>query len=117
MSRFVTLLAATIAIPLCAASMPADAASFNCHKAKTASEKAVCARPTLNVLDQRMGTIYRTLLSMVGHSGQRDQFQADQQYWLGVRDGCAADADCLRLAYHNRIIDLNGYIAAVKAAG
>jgi len=97
--------------------MPATAASFSCHKAKTTSEKAICAKPTLNVLDQRMGQVYRTLLILVGPSGAHDQFQGEQQWWLGVRDGCGADADCLRLAYHNRINDLNGYIAAVKAGG
>ena len=115
MSRIARLLA--IAVPLClAAVLPASAASFNCHKARTESEKAICAKPTLNVLDQRMGNVFRLLLATVGHSGQRDQFIADQQYWLGVRDGCNAEADCLRVAYHDRIMDLNGYIAAVKAA-
>lgn len=115
MSRIFGLIA--VAAPLCVLTvLPADAASFNCHKARTESEKAICAKPTLNMLDQRMGNVFRTLLARVGHSGQRDQFIADQQFWLGVRDGCNAEADCLRVAYHDRIKELNGYIAAVKAA-
>jgi len=115
MLRIARLFAVTAPLVLLTA-LPASAASFNCHKARTESEKAICAKTTLNVLDQRMGKVFRTLLAKVGHSGQRDQFIADQQYWLSVRDGCNAEADCLRVVYHDRIKELNGYIAAVKAA-
>jgi len=104
------------AILLCSgASVPVTAASFDCHKAKTASEKTICGKPALTVLDQRMGQIYLRLLRDVGPSGAYDQFRAEQKWWLGVRDACGANAACLTRAYRNRIGQLNGYIKAVKA--
>ena len=116
MLRYTMIIAATLAIaPFAGAN--AQAASFDCRKAKTDTEKTICRKATLNVLDQRMAHVYRGLLSLVGHSGQRDQFRADQLYWLNVRDACGTSTPCLRNTLKARIDELSGYVKAVKAAG
>ncbi len=95
---------------------PAGAASFNCGKAKTPTEKAICAKPTLNILDQRMGGKYKALIGLLGKdSAQASSVRAEQVWWLGQRDGCGSDAACLRGAIGNRIKELDSYTA--KAAG
>jgi len=108
--------ASVLAAPFALAfALPASAASFNCHKAKTDTEKTICGKAMLNVLDQRMDTTYRKLLKIVGNSGQRDSIRGDQLYWLNLRDACGADAPCLRDTLQARIVELNGYIKAAKS--
>ena len=46
----------------CAAANVACAASFNCAKAVTPQEKAICASPELSEADDRMAAQYREIL-------------------------------------------------------
>ena len=76
MSRCLILVA--VVLPLLAIAVTsAPAASFNCRLAKTATERTICTTPSLSAKDSEMGVSFRRLLSLVGHSGQRDQFIAD----------------------------------------
>jgi uncharacterized protein len=116
MLRYTVILAAGIAALTMTA--PAGAASFNCAKAKTPSEKTICAKPTLNILDQRMGAKYKVLIGILGAgSAQASSIRAEQVWWLGQRDGCGKDANCLRSAIGNRIKELDAYTATATAAG
>jgi uncharacterized protein YecT (DUF1311 family) len=59
----------------------ASAASFDCVKARTPQEKAICASPELGAIDDKMAASYRTLLSQVPSdlaSGIRDS----QRDWI-----------------------------------
>jgi uncharacterized protein len=83
----------------------ASAASFNCAKARTADEKAICAERALNDKDVRMNELYginKRTLAMGGRGALMDQ----QQEWLRGRKTCGANKACLNRAYDRRLSDL-----------
>ena len=83
----------------------ASAASFNCAKARTADEKAICAERALNDKDVRMNELYgigKRTLAMGGRGALMDS----QQAWLRDRRTCGANKACLNRAYDRRLADL-----------
>ena len=60
---------------------PGFAASFNCAKAGTPQEKAICASTDLSVADDRMAAAYRAILHTIPPSFQ-DEVRADQRIWV-----------------------------------
>lgn len=60
---------------------PAFAASFNCAKAATTQEKAICASGELSAADDRMAAAYRAVLHRVPASFQ-EELRADQRMWI-----------------------------------
>jgi uncharacterized protein len=82
---------------------PAGAASFNCSKAETPDEIAICAHPDLSALDSEMGGLwfaYSQIPFLMGMSGQR---QDEARAFLQSRASCGADVACLTTAYRQRI--------------
>jgi len=57
--RMTVLVLAASVLALRAASIAAGAPSFDCTKARTPDEKAICADPALSELDAQLGVIYR----------------------------------------------------------
>ncbi len=93
----------------------ADAASFDCAKASTDIEKAICQDPALDRLDAEMGEAYAALAKRL----PKDQAQAlkeNQKGWLATRrDGCQYGDDvaqCLKDAYVERVAFLEGQPAS-----
>ncbi len=90
------------------------AASFDCAKAATPREKAVCTSPELSRADDEMAAAYRAVLAaapveMIG------EIRDGQRAWLRGLTGCDPDADaalwaCLSAAYASRINDLRHMI-------
>ena len=80
------------------------AASFDCKKASTAGEKAICADATLSKLDEQLAQAYRQALK----KGSRAQVQAAQKAWLKEQRSCGADRFCLEGKYNIRIAQLEG---------
>lgn len=72
---------------LLAAPLAAHAASFDCAKAGTPSEKAVCASPKVSALDGKLGDAFRTALK--NHPDKADALKLDQRHWLASRDDTA----------------------------
>ena len=94
----------------------AHAASFDCAKARSADEKAICAHRPLNDLDVRMSTLYdvdRRLLAM----GGRGALQDAQQVWLTQRHRCGANVACLTRSYTQRIAELQKAFDEIAAHG
>ncbi|HFZ8995948.1 TPA: lysozyme inhibitor LprI family protein [Citrobacter freundii] len=87
-------------------SLPASAASFDCQKAKTADEKAICAHLALNDKDVEMNTKYQFLKGLFA-MGRRGALQDDQRSWLKQRQQCKADVACLTKAYDERLQQLD----------
>lgn len=82
---------------------PAAAASFDCAKARTPDERAVCADPTLSALDSEMGALwfaYSRFPLLMGASGAR---RDEAQDFLATRAKCGADAGCIARVYRARI--------------
>lgn len=77
---------------------PAHAASFNCHLAEHADERAICADPYLSEQDVRLATTYRLLQQQLLMGG-RGALQDEQQAWLRQRRQCGADRVCLQQQY------------------
>jgi len=95
---------------LCASLLPlsATAASYDCTRANTAAEIAVCDNGDLNRLDEDLAVLYRSLLNQLPPR-QANRLRDDQRSWLIARDSCRADVRCLRARYRERMARLNEY--------
>lgn len=95
------LLRAGVVLACSALAMPLAAASFDCGKAATAVEKAICANPRLSRLDDELAASYREAMTVtVDPRG----LKSSQGTWLReVRDACEAEFDCLEQAMLARL--------------
>lgn len=59
--------------------------SFDCRRAETEAEQAICADAELSRLDRRMAEQYRALRARLSPRGREGLLQ-DQQWFLGARD-------------------------------
>lgn len=94
----------------------ASAASFDCKKARTADEKAICAERALNDKDVRMNELYginKRTLAMGGRGALMDQ----QQEWLRGRRTCGGNKACLNRAYDRRLADLEKSMERIYSNG
>ena len=101
MRLLLTALALTFAVPAVS-----HAASFDCAKARSQDEKAICASLTLNDKDVRMSVLYdinKRTLAMGGRGALEDA----QRQWLRDRRGCGANRACLNRAYDKRLDELD----------
>jgi uncharacterized protein len=84
-------------------------ASFNCSKAGTSVEKAICASKTLSRLDEQLAKAYESVLLLSDHP---DVVKSRQKEWLrNIRNKCQ-DEPCIQSAYERRLAQL----AATKQA-
>jgi uncharacterized protein len=102
------LLGAVLLLPL-----HSYAASFNCAKAKTWSEKTVCNTQQLSRLDELLAASFQKALD-----GTRDKaaLKAEEGEWLTTERNACADVDCLKEAYTSRLAVLNNKIANAEEA-
>ena len=84
------------------------AASFDCNKASTLVETAICTDPELASLDDSLAALYKQALR---ESSSATQIKARQRAWLKTRNTCKS-AGCLRDAYHQRLAELQATPAA-----
>ncbi|HVY19567.1 MAG TPA: hypothetical protein VHA70_05750 [Bauldia sp.] len=85
----------------------ANAASFNCAKAKTPDEKAICASRALSELDVKMATLFGVRMKLPMLMGARGAAQDEQHQFLIDRGTCGADKACIGTVYQQRIDTLN----------
>jgi uncharacterized protein len=95
---------------------PARAASFDCDKAGTADEKAICAERQLNDKDVEMSVLYTQLKSLLG-MGARGDLEDAQVTWLKRRGACGSDRACLDRAYEERLQQLRAGFEALAKRG
>lgn len=79
----------------------ANAASFNCDKAITEAEIAICADPELIALDGLMGAWWLS-------AEQPGSMLNIQNRWLTERNQCLSSVVCLKSKYEERFLEL-GY--------
>lgn len=91
---------------------PAHAASFDCTKATTAVEKAICASPRLNALDDELAIAVRD-----ARQAERP-IQAAHSSWIREgRNRCGGSEACLEQVYLLRISQLrSGSLFALEKA-
>jgi uncharacterized protein len=99
--------AAALLVPAAAAS----AAGFDCSKAASPDELAVCANPQLSALDSEMTGLwfaYSRVPLLMGSSGNRHD---EAEAFLARRKACGGDIGCLTKAYQERIAQLQNQIS------
>ncbi|WP_175672745.1 lysozyme inhibitor LprI family protein [Burkholderia ambifaria] len=87
------------------APMAAHAAGFDCTKAASPTEKAICADPGLSSLDGQLATAWKKALAKGGDTAA---LKAAQLQWLKQRDRCGNDVLCVGDRYRERLASLNG---------
>ncbi len=90
-----------------AVASPAPAASFDCRRAASPDEQAICASPLLGELDEITAMFYRRLRDYTGRfdnaMGLQAQLVGEQRDFLRRRARCGGDAACIEKAYRARI--------------
>jgi uncharacterized protein YecT (DUF1311 family) len=90
------------------AAIEQSAPRFNCARASGADEFAICGSSVLANLDQRLNSIFGSLLASLD-SQQRTRLRSQQRSWLAQRAGCAGNATCIEAAYKARIAQLESW--------
>jgi len=75
--------------------------SFDCAKASSAAEKAICEDDQLKMMDRVLARIYRAARQKGGKT-----IALAQRAWIGQRNACGEDFTCLYKTYVRRIYDL-----------
>ena len=83
-----------------------QAASFDCAKASSSVEKAICSNSELSRLDDEMGEIYTEVLKVVA---DRPGVMIGQRDWLKTRNQCDDDV-CIKRMYKVRLDRLHYYL-------
>jgi uncharacterized protein len=81
-----------------------QAASFDCGKASTATEKLICADEAISRLDEQLGASYKVALE---NATDKDAFKKEQVDWLKEQRNCK-DRACLSSVYQSRLAKLGG---------
>lgn len=77
-------------------------ASFDCSLAATPTENAICTHDDLSQLDRQMASAFRDARGAASQN-QSDRILTEQRAWLGRRDACGSDRDCLSRVMRDRI--------------
>jgi uncharacterized protein len=86
-------------------------ASFDCQKARSATEKMVCADSELSKLDEQLAQTYRKALKTLASPVKAKQIESnapakltqEQKHWIAYVRNLCTDTACLREAYQSRI--------------
>ncbi len=84
-------------VSLC--SFDSIAASFDCSKARSQTEKLICADSELSKLDEQLAGLYKEALHIPG-------IKAEQRKWLASLKKCSGAA-CLKEAYRERMDEIS----------
>jgi len=91
---------------------PRYKASFDCDKAKTAVENAICYSSSVAALDVSVDRAYKNWLDQL-NDADSDILMSEQREWLHKRDQlCGWDLDivnCLEIVYKERSLELGNF--------
>lgn len=79
---------------------------FDCRKASTPTEHAICNSPSLWAPDNANAAIYFWMMENVDEATKK-RIRAVQRDWLGYRNSCGGDVDCLNEVYGARLKELS----------
>lgn len=96
------LTSAIVVLWMVALASSVHATSFDCGKASTSVENAICADAELSDLDEFLSSLYRRALDS---SGTAHDIKSSQRTWIRIRNACR-DKACLKDAYTKRIDEL-----------
>ncbi len=85
-------------------------ASFDCARAATATEKAICGSVDLASLDRSIAASYADARQWNATPGGENVatrgLKTEQTAWLRSRDRCGGDKKCLRTSMNRRLLEL-----------
>lgn len=84
------------------------APSFDCTKASTPIERAICSDPLLGQLDGALSENYKYMLASDIGDGARNDLRATQKKWIAERNKCTSN-QCVADAYRKRIDEVCEY--------
>jgi hypothetical protein len=76
--------------------------SFDCARAGTPTERAICSNAELARLDRNLGRVYSQLRRSLPADGA-ERLRRDQREFISGRDACGADIACIDTAYRFRL--------------
>lgn len=94
----------------------AQAASFDCTRARRADEVAICGNRSLEDADVKMSTTYNLVLQLVA-MGMRGDLRDSQTAWLRERGRCGGNANCIAQSYRARTQRLEAAFQTVVRQG
>lgn len=93
--------------------LPPDAKpqpSFDCAKASSAAEKAICSSIQLASFDRSVSWSYKVAYDDTKQNGDNlSPLVSSQQAWLRKRNACGGDASCLLTTMRQRLDELSAY--------
>jgi uncharacterized protein YecT (DUF1311 family) len=96
--------AVVAALAWLAAPAVSQAASFDCAKAGTPTEKAICKNPAVSKLDDQVAAAFKTAQGLWPAGNWSAFIRSEQRWWLKDRDRiCKADVACLKQDYERRL--------------
>ena len=98
------------------AASTAQAASFECARARAADEKAICADRGLNDKDVTLAVSLKMTAHLMAMGGRGDLMD-EQRAWLANRRRCGADRACLNKSYDARIAVVRTAFEAIASRG
>ncbi|RDS80707.1 DUF1311 domain-containing protein [Dyella psychrodurans] len=78
------------------------AASFDCNKAASGTEKLICSDAETSALDDKLQQAYKTALLATDAYGKKE-LAKEQRNWIKYTRGICLDVACLRQVYTDRI--------------
>jgi uncharacterized protein len=100
-----------------------QAQSFDCAKAQTAIEKAICASPALIAQDTALADSYRqALAALASDPAKLNDLRQKQRRWLADRNKSCVASDrarlskCLAAAYQTRLAALQAIVSSAGPA-
>jgi uncharacterized protein YecT (DUF1311 family) len=110
--RLIQLLSLVSAGALLLVSPPGQAASFDCAKATSVTEKAICSDGKLSQLDSDLSVAWKNASDVAIDPAA---MKSSQLQWIKLRDACGADTSCLSGRYNERLAALVSAQSAVEA--
>ena len=91
------------ALGLIALSPCALAASFDCNKAASATEKLICGDAETSALDDKLQQAYKAALAAASETTDKKALAKEQRNWIAYTRGICQDTACLQQVYTARI--------------
>ena len=86
-----------------ASAQVAPSPSFNCQKAVSTVEKAICGDEALARLDSRLGKAWKAVITAFNDDNMKAQMRQEQADWVASRNKCQTDVDCIVVSYRQRL--------------
>ena len=79
------------------------AASFDCSKAASATEKLICSDAETSALDGKLQQAYKAAMAAASEATDKKALAKEQRNWITYTRGICQDTACLRQVYTARI--------------